>query len=136
MTAGAGRPLRVCFHAPLLWPLWSEGRVAFTGGAEVQQARLARGLAARGVEVTVVGCDYGQPSPVTVHGVRVLKTYRMEAGLPVLRFFHPRLSFTMRALLAADADVYYVRGASLEAGTAFAGEAEEGHRLLQLLGLA
>lgn len=113
------RPLRVCFHAPLLWPLWSEGKVAFTGGAEVQQARLARGLAERGLEVTVVGCDYGQPSPVSVHGVRVLKTYRMDEGMPVLRFFHPRLSSTMSALLAADADVYYVRGASLEAGTAF-----------------
>ncbi|MBI5171093.1 MAG: glycosyltransferase family 4 protein [Candidatus Eisenbacteria bacterium] len=113
------RALRVCFHAPLLWPLWSDGRVAFTGGAEVQQARLARGLAARGVEMTVVSCDYGQPSPVTAHGVRVLKSYRLGDGLPVLRFFHPRLSRTMAALLAADADVYYVRGASLEAGTAY-----------------
>ena len=113
------RPLRVCFHAPLLWPLWSGGKVAFTGGAEVQQARLARGLAARGIEMTVVSCDYGQPSPVTAHGVRVLKSYRLDDGLPVLRFFHPRLSRTMSALFAADADVYYVRGASLEAGTAY-----------------
>lgn len=113
------RPLRVCFHAPFLWPLWSGGRVAFTGGAEVQQARLARGLAARGVEMTVVGCDYGQPSPTRVHGVRVLKSYRLSEGLPVLRFFHPRLTRTMAALFTADADVYYVRGASLEAGTTY-----------------
>lgn len=115
----AAAPLKVCFHAPLLWPLWSGGRVAFTGGAEVQQARLARGLAARGVDMTVVTCDYGQPSPTTVHGVRVRKTYALDAGWPVLRFFHPRLSRTLAALLAADADVYYVRGASLEAGVAF-----------------
>lgn len=119
MSARGARPLRVCFHAPLLWPLWSGGAVAFTGGAEVQQARLARGLAARGVEMTIVSCDYGQPSPVTAHGVRVLKSYRLDDGLPVLRFFHPRLSRTMAALFAADADVYYVRGASLEAGTAY-----------------
>ena len=101
-TAGA-RPLRVCFHAPLLWPLWSDGRVAFTGGAEVQQARLVRGLAARGLDLTVVSCDYGQPSPVSVHGGRVLKTYRLDAGLPVLRFFHPRISRTLAALNAAGA---------------------------------
>lgn len=113
------RPLRVCFHAPRLWPLWSEGRVAFTGGAEVQQARLARGLAARGLEVTVVSCDYGQPSPTTAHGVRVLKTYRIEDGLPVLRFFHPRQSHTWSALWRADADVYYCRAGGLEAGVTF-----------------
>lgn len=114
-----GRAPRVCFYAPLLWPLWSEGRVPFTGGAEVQQARIARGLAARGLAVTVVSCDFGQPSPVTVHGVRVLRSYRIEDGLPVLRFFHPRLTGALSALSAAAADVYYVRGASLEAGLAY-----------------
>lgn len=114
----SARPLRVCFFSPLLWPVWSGGRVEFAGGAELQQARLARGLAARGLDVTVVTCDFGQPSPAVVHGVRVLKTYRPEDGLPVLRFFHPRLSRSVAALRAADADVYYVRCASLEAGLA------------------
>jgi glycosyltransferase involved in cell wall biosynthesis len=113
------RPLRVCFFSPLLWPVWSGGTIAFAGGAELQQARLARGLAERGLEVTVVTCDFGQPSPVNVHGVRVLKTYRPADGLPVLRFFHPRLTRSLSALGAADADVYYVRCASLEAGIAF-----------------
>lgn len=112
------RPARVCFFSPLLWPVWSGGAVEFAGGAELQQARLARGLAARGHEVTVVTCDFGQPSPATVHGVRVLKTYRPADGLPVLRFFHPRLTRSVAALRAADADVYYVRCASLEAGLA------------------
>ena len=120
------RPLRACFHASRLWPLWSEGRIPFTGGAEVQQAQLARGLAARGIEVTVVTCDYGQPSPVVVHGVRVLKTYRIESGPPILRFFHPRLTRTMAALHAADADVYYARGAGLEAGHAWAASRRRG----------
>ena len=114
------RPLRVCFHAAaLLWPLWSGGRIAFTGGAEVQQAQIAKGFAARGIEMTVVTCDYGQASPTTVDGVRVLKTYRIEDGPPVLRFFHPRLTRTMSVLHAATADVYYARGGNLEAGEAY-----------------
>lgn len=113
------RNVRVCFHAPLLWPLWSDGAVAFTGGAEVQQARLARGLAARGFDVTIVSCDYGQPASVLKHGVRVLKSYRLDDGLPGVRFFHPRMTRTMGALLAADADVYYVRGGALAAGQAY-----------------
>lgn len=112
------RPLRVCLHAPLLWPLWSDDAIAFTGGAEVQQAHLARGLAARGIQMTVVSCDFGQPDGVVAHGVRVLRSYRLDAGLPVLRFFHPRLTRTLGALHRADADVYYSRGASLEAATA------------------
>lgn len=114
----SARPLRVCFFSPLLWPVWSGGAVEFAGGAELQQARLARGLAARGFDVTVATCDFGQPSPVTVDGVRVLKTYRLEDGLPVLRFLHPRLTRNVAALREADADVYYVRGASLDAGIA------------------
>lgn len=111
--------LKVCFHAPLLWPLWSGGQVKFTGGAEVQQAHLARGLALRGHEVTVVSRDFGQPSPVVVHGVRVLKSYRVDDGLPLLRFFHPRLSHTLAALNSAHADVYYARGGGLEAGETY-----------------
>jgi glycosyltransferase involved in cell wall biosynthesis len=117
--SGGDGPLHVCFFAPLLWPLWSGGQVAFTGGAEVQQAALAAGLAARGVTVTVVGRDFGQPSPTMAHGVRVLSAYRAESGWPVLRFFHPRLSGALRALNAASPDVYFVRGASLEAGVAY-----------------
>ena len=119
MTATTAHPARVCFFSPLLWPVWSGGAVEFAGGAEIQQARLARGLAARGHDVTVVTCDFGQPSPVTVHGVRVLATYRPADGPPVLRFFHPRLTRSVSALRAAAADVYYVRCASLEAGIAY-----------------
>lgn len=118
MTAAPGRRPSVCFFSPLLWPVWSGGSVEFAGGAEMQQARLARGLAALGHDVTVVTCDFGQPSPATVHGVRVLRTYRPAAGPPVLRFFHPRLTRSLAALHAAAADVYYVRCASLEAGLA------------------
>ncbi|MFN8587793.1 MAG: glycosyltransferase family 4 protein [Candidatus Eisenbacteria bacterium] len=115
------RPLRLCLYAPLIWPLWSGGKLKFSGGAEVQQAAIARGLAALGVDVTVVTCDFGQPSPTIVEGVRVLKTYRLDAGVPVMRFFHPRMSLALAALRRADADVYYARGATLEAGIAYLG---------------
>ncbi|MBI1797526.1 MAG: hypothetical protein HYR74_10795, partial [Candidatus Eisenbacteria bacterium] len=70
--AGARAPAatrgRICFHAPYAWPLFTHGRLAFTGGAEVQQVALARGLAARGFAVSMVCCDYGQPARVDVGG--------------------------------------------------------------------
>lgn len=110
---------RVCFHAPYLYPLFSRGAIEFTGGAEVQQALLARGLVALGFEVAVVSCDYGQAPDLTVDGVRLLRSYPPRGGIPVLRFFHPRLSRALRALVAADAEVYYARGAGVPAGEAF-----------------
>jgi glycosyltransferase involved in cell wall biosynthesis len=110
---------RICFHASYLYPLFSGGRIAFAGGAEVQQALLARGLAARGFEVSVVTCDYGQEREQRVDGVRLLRSYPPHGGVPGLRFFHPRLSLTLRALRAADAEAYYARGLGVPAGIAF-----------------
>ena len=110
---------RVCFHAGYLYPLFSGGSIEFIGGAEVQQALLARGLARRGFDVSVVTCDYGQAADLTVDGVRLLKSHPPHGGIPVLRFFHPRLSRALRALAAADAEVYYARGLGVPAGEAF-----------------
>jgi len=121
---------RVCFHASYLYPLFSGGAVAFAGGAEVQQAFLARGLAALGFELRVVTCDYGQPRVVTVDGVRLLRTYPPRGGMPGLRFFYPRLSRTWRALLEADADAYYARGLGVPAGIAFEAARYQGARFV------
>jgi len=110
---------RLCIYNGYLYPVLNRSRgIEFAGGAEVQQAMLAKGLAARGFDVTAVTCDYGQPSPTYVDGVRVLKTHKPFEGMPVIRFFHPRLSTSVRALWEANADVYYVRGSGLAAGIA------------------
>lgn len=110
---------RVCIHAVHLWPQFSGGRVLFAGGAETQQALIARGLVARGFDVTVVTCDYGQPRDTVVEGIRFLSTYPPHSGIPVMRFLYPRLWRTVAALNVADADVYYVRGGGLEAGVTY-----------------
>ncbi len=110
---------RICLLAPFLYPVVSGGKVPFAGGAEVQQALLAKGLAQRGFDVTVVTCDFGQEDGLVWEGVRLLKTYRMSDGLPVVRFFHPRLTSTLAALRRANADVYMFQGADLYAGIAY-----------------
>jgi glycosyltransferase involved in cell wall biosynthesis len=101
-------PPHVCFvglgNLPLLAPEYAD-RPA--GGAELQQALLAKALARRGISVSMIVADWGQADGATWHGVRTWKAYRPEEGIPLIRFLHPRWTKLTRALERADADIYY-----------------------------
>ncbi|HEV2104253.1 MAG TPA: glycosyltransferase family 4 protein, partial [Candidatus Eisenbacteria bacterium] len=125
---------RVCMFVEYLYPVVSGGRVPFAGGIEVQLALLARGLARRGFEVTVVTGDFGQPDGLVVDGVRLTTCYPPAAGVPVLRFFHPRLTGAVRALWRADADVYVFRGVAMWAGVVADVAHLRGRAYVQLVG--
>ncbi len=47
---------------------------------------------------------------------RTLRAFRRSAGLPVLRFIHPRWTKTWAALKRANAQIYYVSGAGMLLG--------------------
>jgi len=105
--------MRVCFVSLGLYPcLAGDYSSSQIGGAEVQQAQIARALVKQGVEVCAVTEDFGQTEGVNIDGVTIHKSYRSGDGLPVLRFFHPKLTSIYQALVAAKADIYYVRTAS------------------------
>jgi glycosyltransferase involved in cell wall biosynthesis len=114
--------LSVCFVAPHAWPVVSGDASLplnghpLVGGAEVQQTILARLFAANGMRVSMICRDFGQDEDVVVDSIRVRKIFRMQDGLPVLRFFHPRLTSMWRALKAVDADIYYYRSAAMWVG--------------------
>lgn len=110
---------RVCFYSEFAYPLLGPGRIEFAGGAEALVALLARELASRGYDVSVVTCDYGQPHREQIDGITVLRSFAPHQGVPVVRFFHPRLSRATRALLEADAEVYYVCGSGMPAGLTY-----------------
>jgi glycosyltransferase involved in cell wall biosynthesis len=123
------RAPKICFvglnNLRVLAPELSGG---FAGGAELQQVLLARALVARGFDVSMVTLDLGQPDGASWGGIRVYKTFRWEVGVPILRFFHPRLSSVWRAMRRADADVYYFSCADVLLGVVAAFARYHGRR--------
>jgi glycosyltransferase involved in cell wall biosynthesis len=117
-----------------MYPVVSGGRIPFAGGIEVQLALMGQGLAQRGFDVRVVTCDYGQPDAFAHGGMTLHKAYPPSGGIPVVRFFHPRLTRGLSTLWRADADVYLFRGAALWAGLVHAVARARGRRFVWLTG--
>jgi glycosyltransferase involved in cell wall biosynthesis len=113
------RAMKICLvgfdNLPLLAP---EYRGQLIGGEAVQQTLLGRALARRGHEVSMVVADHGQGDGGRWEAIRVFKAYRLDAGVPGLRFIHPRWTGMWSALKRADADLYYTSCAGMQVGLA------------------
>lgn len=108
---------RICFlgldNLPVLAPQFGQHGV---GGEQVQHTLLARALARRGHQTSMVVYDYGQADQAAWDQVVTYRAYRQQAGIPLLRFLHPRWTGVWAALRRADADVYYVSCAGMHLG--------------------
>ncbi len=111
------RRTRVCLLGLENLPAMSRdyAHVGIAAGEPVQQSLIAKALARRGFDVSMVVLDSGQPEGQVIDGVRLINAYRLDAGVRVLRFFNPRWSGVMAALARAEADVYYTSCAGLGA---------------------
>lgn len=86
------------------------------GGESVQQTLLAKALVRRGHEVSMVTADHGQQDGALCGRIRLYKAYRPGAGVPLLRFVHPRWTGLWSALRRADAQLYYTSCAGMHLG--------------------
>jgi len=109
--------MKICLvgleNLPVLAPGYDDCQI---GGAQVQQTLLARALVRAGYDVSMVVADYGQPDGAVWDGIRTWKAYAPDAGVPVLRFVHPRWSGMYAALGKAGADVYFTTCAGMQVG--------------------
>jgi glycosyltransferase involved in cell wall biosynthesis len=116
VSAAPKRP-HVCFLAPTTWPTLAGVKgIPVVGGAELQQTLIAKALAARGYRVSMISIDYGQRDGTVVDGVTIHNMHKPDEGIPVVRFFHPRLTSLWSALKRVDADIYYQRTAAAYTG--------------------
>lgn len=103
----AGNITSVCIVSHNGYGAICGGNGGFVGGVERQTSLLARWMAERGYRVSFVTWDEGGTAEEVIDGVRVIKICEQDAGLPGLRFFHPKWTSLNAALKKADADVYY-----------------------------
>jgi glycosyltransferase involved in cell wall biosynthesis len=122
---------RICFvglaNLPVLVPEFEQHGV---GGAELQQTLLAKALARRGFQVSMVVGDYGQQDGAVWSGVQTYKAAGLREGVPVLRFVHPRWTKLVAALRRAAADVYYVSPAGVQVGQVALWARRNGRRMV------
>jgi glycosyltransferase involved in cell wall biosynthesis len=107
-----------------------EFRAHAIGGESVQQTLLGRALVRRGHEISMVTADGGQEDAAVRDGILLYKAYRPAAGLPVLRFVHPRWSGLWSALARADAQLYYTSCAGMHVALLSLFCARHGRRLI------
>ena len=109
----------LCFVSPYIYPSLVAGSgAAHAGGAELQQALIARLLARDGYPVSVLTRDYGQAQREDIDGIAIHKLPTGQRGIKGLRWLAPRLTDITGALRRLAPDVVYLRTASAYAAAA------------------
>lgn len=110
---------KICFVSLCIYPLLKkensniEHKYKYPiGGAELQQLLIGQELARRGYRVSYITWDHGQKRIEKFGSFTVISTYKPSEGIPILRFFYPRLTKIWGALRKSEADIYYVRAAT------------------------
>ena len=107
MPSNTKKSLRICIVAHFAYGAMAGGSSGHIGGVERQTSFMARWLASRGHQVSLVTWDEGQSDSAEIDGVRTLKLCKQDEGIRGFRFFHPRWTSLNKALRRSDADVYY-----------------------------
>ena len=87
--------------------LSGETNPRYIGGEAIQHVLLARAWRDLGHEVSIIVHDDGQGPRRVIDGITAIAAHTRRGGIPGLRFFHPRATRLLSALMEADAEIYY-----------------------------
>jgi glycosyltransferase involved in cell wall biosynthesis len=98
----------ICFigmdNYPMMNPQYD---ASYIGGESVQQTLLAKEFTKKNYNVSMIVNDFGQPFAEKRENINIYRINGRRNGLPVIRFFHPKLTSVIKALKTANADIYY-----------------------------
>lgn len=87
--------------------LSGEGNPQYIGGESIQHVLLARAWRDLGHDVSMIVHDEGQGARRQHEGITAIAAHTRHGGFPGLRFFYPRTTRLVSAMIAADAEIYY-----------------------------
>ena len=87
--------------------LSGEENPKYIGGEAIQHVLLARAWRDLGHDVSMIVHDEGQGARRTIDGITAIAAHSRHGGIRGLRFFYPRATRLLSALISADADIYY-----------------------------
>jgi glycosyltransferase involved in cell wall biosynthesis len=101
-------PRRICIVGlDSLGLLSGEGNPRYIGGESIQHVLLARAWRDLGHDVSIIVHDEGQGARREFDGITAIAAHTRHGGLPGMRFFYPRATKLLSAMIAADAEIYY-----------------------------
>lgn len=106
----------ICFVALNIHSLLKNNSSSFIGGAEVQQILIGKELVERGYSISYITLDHGQGKLSRIGSFEIISAFSPSEGIPVLRFFWPRLIKIWQALNRTNSDIYYCRCAGFLLG--------------------
>ena len=108
--------LHICFVAQNAYGALTGMNTGHIGGIEHKQSFIAKWLATRGHQVSMITWDEGHEGDHVIEGVRVIKMCARDAGIKGIRFFYPKWTSLCKAMSKANADIYYYNCGDLELG--------------------
>lgn len=103
---GDARP-SICIVSHNAYGAVRGGGSGHIGGVERQTSLLAKWLAQRGYQVSLLTWHEGGDPVEFIDGVRVIKIAQRQSGIRGFRFFHPRWTGLIKAMRQANSDIYY-----------------------------
>ena len=108
--------MSICFVAHFAYGELASIDTGHIGGVERQTSQMAKWLAKREFEASMLTLDEGQQDGIEIDGVKVFKMCRKEEGIKGLRFFWPKWTSLNAAMKRANADIYYQNCGGYETG--------------------